>query len=142
MPNRSSVTITVGAAFQAVVKKFGVNALDKVDKVRRASVLELFKLVILATPVDTGRLRGNWQTTINSPATGVRDKDDPTGGISVAEALANLGSLLDVVWMVNNLPYAERVEYDGWSKQAPEGMVRKHVAKWQRIVAAKAKAFG
>ncbi len=142
MPNRSGVTITGGAAFQAIVKKFGVDALDKVDKVRRASVLELFKLVILATPVDTGRLRGNWQTTINSPATGVRDKDDPTGGISVAEALANLGSLLDVVWMVNNLPYAERVEYDGWSKQAPEGMVRTHVAKWQRIVAAKAKAFG
>ena len=45
--------------FESQLRGFGVKALDKVDKVRRASVLELFKLVIMATPVDTGRLRGN-----------------------------------------------------------------------------------
>lgn len=129
------------AKFQAQLKGFGIKTLDRVDKVRRASVLELFKLVIFATPVDTGRLRGNWQTTINSPASAAIGRTDPGGAAAMAEAVANLGSLTDVVWFTNNLPYAERIEYDGWSKQAPEGMVRKHVASWKRIVEAKAKAF-
>lgn len=129
------------ARFEADLRKFGIKSMDKVDKVRRASVLELFKLVIFATPVDTGRLRGNWQTTINSPAGAALDRTDPGGGAAMAEAVANLGSLTDVVWFTNNLPYAERIEYDGWSRQAPEGMVRKHVAMWRRIVEAKARAF-
>lgn len=128
--------------FESQLRGFGVKALDKVDKVRRASVLELFKLVIMATPVDTGRLRGNWQTTINSPAGAVTTRDDPSGAAALAEAMANLGSLADVVWFTNNLPYAERIEYEGWSRQAPEGMVRRHIAQWQRIVSAKAQALG
>lgn len=126
--------------FEGQLRGFGITALDKVDKVRRASVLELFKLVIYATPVDTGRLRGNWQTTINSPASGTKTVSDPSGNMALAEVMANMGGLLDVVWFVNNLPYAERIEYDGWSRQAPSGMVRKHLAMWQRIVSAKAKA--
>lgn len=128
--------------FESQLRGFGIKALDKVDKVRRASVLELFKLVIMATPVDTGRLRGNWQTTINSPAGSEISRDDPSGAAALAEAMANLGSLADVVWFTNNLPYAERIEYEGWSRQAPEGMVRRHLAQWQRIVSAKAAALG
>jgi hypothetical protein len=126
------------AKFEASLKKFGITSLDKVDRVRRASCLELFRLVIYATPVDTGRLRGNWQTTINSPAPGEASRQSADGAI--AEAVANLGSLVDVVWFTNNLPYAEAIEY-GHSKQAPEGMVRRHVAMWKRIVEAKAKAY-
>lgn len=128
--------------FETQLRGFGITALDKVDKVRRASVLELFKLVIYATPVDTGRLRGNWQTTINTPAGSTREVLDPSGGAALAEVMANMGGLLDVVWFTNNLPYVERIEYDGWSRQAPEGMVRKHIAQWQRIVSAKAAALG
>lgn len=127
------------AKFQQQLRGFGIKALDKVDKVRRASILELFRLVIYATPVDTGRLRGNWQTTINSPAS--RELDRESADAAMAEAVANLGSLVDVVWLTNNLPYAEAIEY-GHSKQAPEGMVRRHVAMWRRIVESKAKAYG
>lgn len=130
------------ARFEQQLKGFGVKTLKRVDQVRRASVLELFKLVIFATPVDTGRLRGNWQTTINSPNWAAIDRLDLGGGAAMSEAVATLGSLVDVVWFTNNLPYVERIEYDGWSKQAPEGMVRRHVASWKRIVAAKARAFG
>lgn len=128
--------------FEQQLRGFGVVAAEKIDRIRRASALELFKLVIYATPVDTGRLRGNWQTTINTPAAAATSRDDPSGAAALSEAMANLGGLADVVWFVNNLPYAERVEYDGWSRQAPEGMVRRHVAQWNKIVAAKAQAYG
>jgi len=132
----------VAGQFEAQLRGFGIRAMEKVDRVRRASVLELFKLVIYSTPVDTGRLRGNWQTTINAVAQSQLDRVDPNGGLALAEVMANMGGLLDVVWFSNNLPYAERIEYDGWSYKEPEGMVRKHLAQWQRIVAAKARALG
>lgn len=127
--------------FQGKLDAFHAKAMLYVDQVRRASILELFKLVIMSTPVDTGRLRGNWQTTINSPASAALDRLDPNGGIALAEVLANMGGLLDVVYFSNNLPYAERIEYEGWSAQAPEGMVRRHVAMWGRIVEAKARGL-
>jgi len=44
----------------------------KVDKVAtnifRGTALGLFGKVILRTPVDTGRLRGNWFASINRPS--------------------------------------------------------------------------
>lgn len=127
--------------FQDALKKWGAKALVRADKVRRASILELFSLVIDATPVDTGRLRGNWQTSINSPARSTTLRDDKAGTAAKAEALANLGSLVDVVFMTNNLPYAERIEYEDYSAQAPGGMVRKNTIRWPNIVAAKAKGI-
>jgi len=132
----------MASQFERDLGAFHAGAMEYVDKVRRASILELFRLVVMETPVDTGRLRGNWQTTINTPATSELDRLDPNGGIVLAEVLANMGGLLDVVYFSNNLPYAERIEYDGWSKhKAPGGMVRMHVAKWERIVEAKARAL-
>ncbi len=127
--------------FQQAVGKWGIKALVRIDKIRRASILELFSLVIDGTPVDTGMLRGNWQTTINSPSTSRIDRLDKGGMAAKAEALANLGSLLDVVFLTNSLPYVERIEYEGYSHQAPAGMVRVNKAKWSRIVEAKARGI-
>jgi hypothetical protein len=128
-------------SFSAAVNAWGHDALVTIDRVRRASALEVFSLAIQGTPVDTGLLRGNWQTSINSPQLRTTDRKDPGGSAAIAEALANLGSLVDVVYMVNSLPYAERIEYEGYSRQAPEGMVRIAAARWQEIVEKKAKAF-
>jgi hypothetical protein len=128
-------------SFTAAVQAWGVDALIRVDKVRRASALELISLVITATPVDTGMLRGNWQTKLNAPVTSHIVRLDKGGNAAIAEALANLGSMVDVVYMTNSLPYAEKIEYEGYSRQAPQGMLRANVAKWQRIVKAKAKAY-
>lgn len=133
----------MATGFQGQLVQFSTKTLNTIDKVRRASILELFTLIIYSTPVDTGRLRGNWQTTVGSPAATARETVDQQGSIAIAEVMANMGSLTDAVWFVNNLPYAERIEYDGWSRyKAPEGMVRKNIIQWQRIVEAKAKAFG
>ncbi len=128
-------------SFQDAVGKWGAKALVRIDKIRRASILELFSLVIDGTPVDKGLLRGNWQVSLNSPIKTTTDRLDPGGNAAKAEALATLGSLVDIVFMTNNLPYAERIEYESYSHQAPAGMVRVNKAKWSRIVAAKAKAI-
>ncbi|PLC06404.1 hypothetical protein CY658_05050 [Variovorax sp. RO1] len=43
------------------------------------------------------------------------------------------------IYIVNNLPYGPRLEYEGYSKQAPAGMVRITVAEYQGLIA---KALG
>lgn len=128
-------------SFSAAVAKYGVTALDKVDKIRRASILDLIGLIIEATPVDTGLLRGNFQASINAPITSKTDREDKTGDAVIAEAMANLGSLADIFFLTNNLPYAERIEYEGFSAQAPEGMVRISAARWAEIVKKNAEAY-
>lgn len=92
--------------------------------------LELFTSIIKDTPVDTGRARGNWQTTQNTPALGeiARLGQEP----SIAEAQARLRGL-GLFWLSNNLPYIEKLEFDGHSSQAPEGMLRKNVARISSI---------
>lgn len=130
------------ASFAVQISRFGKTTLDRIDKVRRASALELFRLIIVETPVDTGILRNNWRTQVNTPNVGTKDTGDPTGGQALAEASANLGRLQDTVFFTNNLPYAERIEFDGWSRfKAPAGMVRKSVVRWDQIVAAKAREY-
>ena len=40
------------------------------------------------------------------------------------------------IFLTNNLPYGERIEYLGWSHiQKPEGMVRVSVSKFQNKLA-------
>jgi hypothetical protein len=82
-----------------------------------------------------GRFRGNWQFSIDTPADGVLDQIDPSGNVSVAVLRTQVQSLTigQTAYLVNNLPYAVPLEY-GHSKQAPGGMVRITLARFQQIV--------
>ncbi|RON43543.1 hypothetical protein BK666_20965 [Pseudomonas frederiksbergensis] len=82
-----------------------------------------------------GRFRGNWQFSIDTPADGVLDQIDPSGNVSIAVLRAQVQSLTigQTAYLVNNLPYAVPLEY-GHSKQAPGGMVRITLARFQQIV--------
>lgn len=84
-----------------------------------------------------GRFRGNWQVSFETGETGMLDLIDPTGasakasGRQVIEAFhIGIGS----IWLMNNLPYGPRLEYEGWSNQAPAGMVRISVTEFQAFV--------
>ena len=120
-------------SFASDVAKYAKLAGASVDETGRAIVLELFGSVIKDTPVDTGRARGNWQTSMDSPATGETDRKGE--GVALAEVdqqTASFGAG-KVIYLSNGLPYILRLEY-GWSKQQPGGMVRRNVARIQSIV--------
>jgi len=86
-----------------------------------------------------GRFRGNWQFSIDTPAEGVLDRVDPAGGVTLAQIKLQVGQLTagQTAYLVNNLPYGVPLEY-GHSTQAPNGMVRVTLARFQQIVAAAA----
>jgi len=118
-------------SFSLDVGKWAKKAGGEVEELNKAIIIKLFTAVILDTPVLEGRLRGNWLITSDNPATGTVDVIDPSGTKTtrrVEDFVRAMGGKDNFsVYLTNNMPYAYRVEYDGWSHtKAPEGMVRKN----------------
>lgn len=126
-----------GSRFSVQVGDFKKKALANTSRVHRGVSLRLFKAIILDTPVDTGRLRANWQTTLNLPARSSALGTDATGGATIQAASETIGgaTTADAIILTNNLPYVARVEYDGWSHtKAPKGMVRINVIRFKELL--------
>ena len=82
-----------------------------------------------------GRFRGNWQLSIGTPAEGTLDQVDPAGSVTLAKLRLQVQALTagETAYIVNNLPYGIALEY-GHSTQAPSGMIRVTLARFQQIV--------
>jgi len=61
------------------------------------------------TPVKTGRLRGNWQCSLNMPLSG---EIETGGGVALSKAQSTTAGakITDSIYLVNNLPYAQKIE--------------------------------
>lgn len=120
------------ADLSAYAKRIGRSLADT----HKAIVIELFTSTVMDTPVLTGQLRGNWRISEGSPDLSTHLVSDPTGGM-VAGEIKNFDIKLGgVIYLSNSLPYAYRIEYEGWSHtKAPYGMMRKNFARVQGIVA-------
>lgn len=122
-------------SFTLDVRAFCEKAKKNPEIVMRSVSLKLFSAIIKASPVDTGRFRMNWQTSGATPKSGNVAGVDPSGNKSVTAAATYITNT--PVWqeltLTNNLPYAQRLEY-GYSKQAPVGMVRTNVIRFQQLI--------
>lgn len=122
-------------SFSLDVSKFKNDAINSVDKTTRGTAIALWRAVILDSPVDSGRFRGNWFASFGAPSeitTTVSDKQGTRTASKAAQVVQSAPNN-QTFWLSNNLPYAERLEF-GWSDQAPEGMVRTNIARFQRIL--------
>ena len=94
--------------------------------------------VLEVTPVDTGRLRGNWQITLGGPAEGevAGSQSRDSQGVLLAEIpKLDRWTLGQSVWITNNTPYAYLYEFGlidppeserirgGYHVRAPLGML-------------------
>ncbi|OGU11553.1 MAG: hypothetical protein A2075_23380 [Geobacteraceae bacterium GWC2_58_44] len=106
----------------------------------RQTAFDIFRRVILKTPVLTGRLRANWGVQVGSPWTGTVDGVDESGGPTIAAAQGKVlpWNCRGSIFLNNNLPYAGAIEY-GHSKQHPAGMVRVTLEEFPHIVQEKAR---
>ena len=76
-----------------------------------------------------GQARRNWQVTVGTPSRTILAGIDQTGQTATTEGYAAIGRITapSAVWIANPLPYMQQLE-NGWSKQAPTGMVANAVA--------------
>ena len=124
-------------SFSAQISRYGKGTRDKIDRLRRGITLKLLGAVVMDTPVLSGRLRGNWRVSEGTPVLDAVDRVDPTGAVVMSEITAAVQASTGdtAVYLTNNLPYAKRIEYDGWSHtKAPEGMVRRNVARFNQLI--------
>ncbi len=138
------------AGFAIDVAEWVKKTKDNFDEATRAIAIGLLRSIVLKSPVGDpdlwkskpppgyvgGRFRGNWQVTIGVEAEGMLDLIDPSGGQAISAGINELADFKagPPIFIVNNLPYAHRLEYEGWSTQAPQGMVGITVVEFQQIV--------
>jgi len=137
--------------FGSDLEQFEVKTVIKGREALQKISMDLFKSVILMSPVGNpdlwkhpvrgyvgGRFKGNWQAGINSAPSGVLDDEDATGkkdegGPTIGKMIGTINGKAsegDTIYLVNNLPYAQRLE-GGWShRQAPNGMVALSIQKF------------
>jgi len=116
----------MAGSFSMDIRKYAEKVERSLNKTCRAVKISLFSGVILDTRVDTGRLRGNWQTSTGAPKYYTVERLDPSGAAAVAEAAANV-TAFGVDYMTNNLPYAEV-----WEEK--DVMVASNMARIERTV--------
>ena len=127
--------MTAGTDFSLDLRKFVEKAGAAADTAIRKICLDLASSIILKTPVDTGRARANWQTSVNNVHNDTVNTTDKAGGATIAAAATGAQNAPgNVFYITNNLPYIASLEFGlyrpgpktvgGFSKQAPNGMVR------------------
>lgn len=125
----------LNGSFSETLRQYRDQTLADMDEIFQRVVIEVGTTLIRLSPVDTGRFRGNWQFTIDSPASASLDNYDKEGHQTIAELVGGVQSLTygQTAYLVNNLIYAIPLEY-GHSQQAPAGMVRITKENFQAIV--------
>jgi len=94
-------------------------------QVIRKTALDLYSRIAQRTPVDTGRARAGW--FINTAKGEELPPENPGGKSGADSAVAQKARAFGyqgepVIYIYNNVAYIEVLE-NGWSKQAPMGMV-------------------
>ena len=151
-------------SFGSDMRKWSEKAKQGVDQVIRASLIDVTTRIVKRTPVGNpdlwvtknskgqyvdylaykgypegyigGQARGNWFATINNPnAFYSAGSIDPDGSNTISNAGAMAADAPgNIFYLTNNLPYIFRLEYQGWSTQAPEGMVRVSVIEFNNAL--------
>ncbi|WP_367604046.1 HK97 gp10 family phage protein [Pseudomonas asiatica] len=89
----------------------------------RVIALAMLNEIVLRSPVDTGRFRGNNIVSVGSPVYTSSVNVDPTGSETIQQGVRVMTGLepYTQVFIQNNLVYSVELER-GHSKQAPSGV--------------------
>jgi len=80
-----------------------------------------------------GRFRANWDYGFNSIPRSQYDTTDKSGNTSRARVQSGFNEAFGMHYISNNLEYSQKLE-NGWSRQAPNGMVKLTAMKFSQIV--------
>lgn len=131
--------------FARDLRKFQEKTGIRMETLCRRVAFMAFSRVIYKTPVDTGRARANWVTSIGSPLGGNSTKVDPSGSVTLKDMSETVAKFRmgQTIFLANGLPYIQRLE-NGWSKQAagPNAMVGATMVEIQTIFRDAVKELG
>ena len=127
-------------SFSFQLQGFNKRTRERLERNRRQILFEVFRSIVVDTPVLEGTLRGNWQLSNSGVKLDQLDIRTQTAVTNDIDRVLKSSRFGDTVWFSNNLPYAYPIEFYGVSKKkAPRGMVRKNVMRVNRIAQAVAR---
>lgn len=111
---------------------------NRIDETLQTITIKVGESLIMLSPVDTGRFRGNWQLTIDGTSANslVRYDQDGSSTLAMLASKAKTFTAGQVAYIQNHVLYGYDLEYgtyngptqkvteEGFSTQAPSGMVR------------------
>jgi len=118
--------MTFSSQVDAILDK----AANRASKKVRGTMLGIMRDTIKDTPVDTGRLRGNWFASIGRPVDATQEDRSRSASMSNAVDVAGKFNLGDEIYFSNNLPYAYTIEFGGMVNGVPrkgQGMLRRAI---------------
>lgn len=136
------------ADFLDTINRWVEETETRVDDILQTIVIKVGESVVRLSPVDTGRFRGNWQLTIDSLAGSSLLRYDQDGQSTINEIASKANSFTagQVAYIQNHVLYGDDLEWgnyngptakvtdEGFSRQAPSGMVRVTEAEFMNIV--------
>lgn len=143
-------------SFSSELANFAAKTIRRNNAIVRKIVLDMGTQLVLRTPVGNPRIwqnpngapsgyaggaaRANWQYSNGQIADSVLNLIDANGSLTIKKIEAGLKSspASSVHWISNNLPYIKRLE-EGYSTQAPQGMLRLTVIDFKDTVESAAK---
>jgi len=126
--------------FRANIKRRVERAKEKAPIYMQKFITTLDAKIIQKTPVDKGNLRWNWFIGVG----GINYTTEENASGTANDAMARNNAVINTtkyngqsIFISNSLPYAYRIEYEGWSHtKAPAGMMRLSIEE-MRTVASK-----
>ena len=132
--------------FSDALNSFADKLVITMNGITRDVVIEVGTSAIRISPVDTGHFSGNWQLTIGSETSSEIPGNGRSGALSSIISKASTLTAGQVAYILNHVEYGYDLEYgtyngptakvtsEGFSRQAPEGMVRITEARFIPIV--------
>lgn len=152
--------------FSKAVADFALEFEEETEFVVKSTVIQLFGAIIKASPVQTGRFRANWflgGVVASNLETSATDKSGQKTIRKMTAGVQAVNGLPPEFSLTNNLPYSEVIEFGeypnpvkkgsynkkdkkfeklskgGFSRQAPQGVVRVNVARFEKLLEQQAK---
>lgn len=119
------------------MRHFAEKCTTNMELAARIASANLLRSVVLDSPVDTGRFRGNWFIQFDKMPIQT-DTTDKSGGRAIERGIKKLKDFklgMPKIFILNHLPYSIELEY-GHSKQAPSppGIVRLAVQRFDSFM--------
>lgn len=118
-------------AFADDLHKFNLEVEKYANQDFRSFALKAYQLVLKRTPVLTGTAKGNWRVSLDSPDYTYEKLERPIDNSHKGNETINNATVKNDIYISNSVPYILRLE-NGYSRQAPEGMVAITVEEMQR----------
>lgn len=118
------------------LKKIAARRKEDLDEIAQAVTIRVGNQIVLQSAFDQGFFKNNWNSSIGDISYRTDAPSDTSGAKplrEISETFSVLGTG-QVGYFTNSMPYAMRLEYDGWSQQTPNGVVRVNVRKAPRYL--------